>query len=151
MLTRSWSTCWYVEEQFLMSLTMTWNWTQARETWLYSRESKATVTSACCPCLNIITFVRWVLSHTSTVRPDTREIQVKTQDIRRHSLLWLWALIVPSATLTVRAVISWGLHTLLVGHKWLSLLLLYNYYKYSEDINKQLPCQSVDFSPLSPW
>lgn len=73
VLTRSWSTCWYVEEQFLMSLTMTWNWTQARETWLYSRESKATVTSACCPCLNIITFVRWVLSHTSTVRPDTRE------------------------------------------------------------------------------
>lgn len=56
---RSWSTCWSVVERFPMSLIMTSSWTRAKEMWLSSRESKATVMSACCPCLSIITYVRW--------------------------------------------------------------------------------------------
>lgn len=60
---RSWWTCWCVVEPSLTSLTMTWNWTLDTETWLSSRESKATVTSACCPSLNIITSVRWEMKN----------------------------------------------------------------------------------------
>lgn len=58
--TRSWSTCFSAAEPFLTSLTMTWSWTPATATWLCWRESKARVTSACCPCLNTTTSVKWV-------------------------------------------------------------------------------------------
>lgn len=56
---RNWSTCCSVAERFLTSLTVTWSWTRATGMWRCWRESKASVKSVCCPCLNITTSVRW--------------------------------------------------------------------------------------------
>lgn len=66
VLRRSSSTCWFVEELSPTSSTTTCNWIQERGTWLCSRELKASVTLACCPCSSIIISVRWGVTQTSS-------------------------------------------------------------------------------------
>lgn len=65
VLRRSSSTCWFVEELSPTSSTTTCDWIRERGTRLCSRELKASVTSACCPCSSIIVSVRWGVTQTS--------------------------------------------------------------------------------------